>query len=83
MSQPVIGTLWWIASNLEEAEAWQKELQEKGAFDVGIQTEEDSELVDVLIKLDRATANEVVGYEIEPDEWLEDSYMKEYGTAAA
>lgn len=65
-----IGRLWWSADNLKEALQWQSEYLEKGALAVELKPENDRAVVDVLITLDMSTASHVLGYEVQPEEWL-------------
>jgi len=65
-----IGRLWWSADNLKEALQWQSECLAKGAVAVELKPENDRAVVDVIITLDKSTANNVVGYDVEPEEWL-------------
>jgi len=65
-----LGTLWWNADHIQEARAWATSFLARGAEDVVLKPERDSERVTVLITLDRSRANEIMGYEIENEEWL-------------
>lgn len=65
-----IGRLWWSADNMEEAQQWQREYMEKGALAVELKPEDDRAVVDVIITLTVSTASKVVGYEVQPDEWM-------------
>lgn len=66
-----MGEVWWIAGSLPEAQRWEAELTAKGAK-VEIKPEEDRPAVHVIITLDCARANEILGYEVGDDEWLEE-----------
>lgn len=66
-----VGRLWWSAESMEEALQWQNEYMSKGALSVELKPEDDRAVVDVIISLDMSTANEVVGYEVGPEEWLQ------------
>jgi len=55
---------------MEEALQWQSEYMAKGAIQVELKPENDRTVVDVLLTLDKRTANDVVGYEVQPEEWL-------------
>lgn len=63
------GRIWWSAENLAEAQKWQSDLTAKGAS-VELRPESDREVVDVIITLERARANEILGYEVDAEEWL-------------
>lgn len=65
-----VGRLWWSADNMEEAQQWQREYMEKGALAVELKPEDDRAVVDVIITLTVSTASKVVGYEVQPDEWM-------------
>lgn len=67
---PEKGTLWWNAESMAEAEAWRADLLAQGCDSVELKPEADSEHVRVLITLDRARANEILGYPVEEEEWL-------------
>ena len=65
-----IGKIWWSAENLAEAQQWEAALTAKGAR-VELRPESDRAIVHVIITLERARANEIFGYEVGPEEWLE------------
>ncbi len=67
------GKIWQIADNAIEAEQWKTELLAKGADHVELKTEINVEQVDVIITLDRARATEILGYDVEESEWLDES----------
>ncbi|MBP4081293.1 hypothetical protein [Aeromonas sp. MrichA-1] len=71
-STPMFGKLWWSADNMTEAEQWKADLIQKGATSVELKPEDDREIVDVIITLPLDKANEIVGYNIDPEEWLVD-----------
>lgn len=64
------GTLWWSADNMEEAKAWEEKYLGLGADKVELKPDTNSERVQVLITLNRGRANEIMGYEVEEEEWL-------------
>ena len=66
-----IGRIWWCADSLVEAQRWEAELTAKGAK-VELRPEDDRPVVDVIITLDCARANEILGYAVGSDEWLEE-----------
>lgn len=65
-----VGRLWWSADNLAEAQQWQRDFMAKGALAVELKPEDDRAVVDVIITLRVSMASEVVGYEVQPEEWL-------------
>jgi len=67
------GKIWWSADNLAEAKQWETDLLSKGAISVVLKPEDDRENVQVLITLDRSKANEILGYAVDEEEWLDES----------
>lgn len=65
--------IWQIADNATEAEQWKAELLGKGADHVELKTANNVEQVDVIITLDCARATEILGYDVEDSEWLDES----------
>lgn len=65
-----LGRLWWCADNIEEAQQWKCDYMAKGAIAVDLKPEQDRAVVNVILTLDMSTANDVVGYEVQPGEWL-------------
>lgn len=68
--KPESGTLWWNADSMAEAKAWEADLLNRGAEKVEMKPDVDSERVRVLITLDRARAEGILGYPVEMEEWL-------------
>lgn len=66
-----IGKIWWCADNMDEALQWQADLTAKGA-QVELKPEDDRPIVDVIITLDCGRANEILGYEVGVEEWLDE-----------
>lgn len=64
------GKLWWIAYDQLQAEDWKAKLLNKGAVSVELRPQAGKESVDVIITLPLNTANDVVGFEIWSDEWV-------------
>ncbi len=64
-----VGRIWWSADNLAEAQQWEADLTDKGAR-VELRPESDREIVDVIITLERARAKEILGHEVDPEEWM-------------
>ena len=69
VTAPQMGRIWWSASSPAEAELWRAEYTAKGAL-VELKPEDDRPVVDVLITLDRAKANAILGYDVAEHEWL-------------
>lgn len=70
VQKPEKGTLWWNADNMAEAKGWEADLLKRGADKVEMRADPGSERVRVFISLDRARANEIMGYPVEDEEWL-------------
>ena len=69
--QPATGKIWHNADSLAEAEQWKVDLLAKGAIHVELKPETDRSIVSVIITLDRSRANEILGYEVAEEEWLD------------
>lgn len=65
------GKIWHIADNVAEAEQWRADLLAKGATHVELKPEAGRSIVHVIITLDRSRANEILGYEVGEEEWLD------------
>lgn len=65
-----MGKLWWMASNLAEAQEWNSSLTAKGAI---VEIKADEENVDVFITLERSRAVEILGYPVADGDWLDES----------
>lgn len=71
VTPPKLGRIWWAADTPQEAERWQADYLAKGASNVELKPRDDgTSLVDVIITLDRARANEILGYQVEEEEFL-------------
>lgn len=68
----LLGRLWFIADNVNEAVIWQREYLFKGAAYVRLEPEPDRPQVHVFITLDKAEAKDIVGYTPDEEEWMED-----------
>lgn len=66
MTNDQYGYLWWIADNQAELDSWSHLEIDKTERDP------DSERIHVIIRVELARAAEILGYEPEPEEWLED-----------
>lgn len=65
------GSIWHIADSPAEAEEWRKKYLANGATSVRIEAHPDqSGRHDVVIRLPRSRANEILGYEVGEEEWL-------------
>ncbi|WP_455233590.1 hypothetical protein [Geopseudomonas aromaticivorans] len=68
--QAVTGRIWWCADNMAEAQRWKADLLNKGALSVELKPEEGREVVDVIITLERVKAAEILGGEIDDEQWM-------------
>ncbi|WP_338924367.1 hypothetical protein V0M98_32670 (plasmid) [Pseudomonas silesiensis] len=66
-----VGHMWWRASDQAEAETMKAELLEKGVIEVRLSEPDEQGMLDVFFTLDRDHANEILGYEVGDEEWLE------------
>src|SRR3989344_4176988 len=67
-----IGKIWQCADNMTEAKQWESDLLAKGAIKVELKPEDDRPIVDVIVTLDCCKANEILGYDVESHEWMEE-----------
>lgn len=67
------GRLWGIAENQLELEEWKKEWEGKPIEIVETNTtgHQDSERINVIYELDKNSASDLLGYEVDEEEWLE------------
>lgn len=68
------GKLWWIADDQAELYAWKKEWEGKPIEIIGVNASghQGSTRMNVIFQLEKAQANELLGYEVEEEEWLEE-----------
>ncbi len=72
------GSIWHIADSAAEAEKWRKKYLANGATSVRIEAHPDrSGRHDVVIRLARERANEILGYEVGEEEWLTEEQGQE------
>lgn len=67
-----IGRLWWIAEDDQEAQEMQADLIAKGCTILAADKRSDDGRHDITFSLPKAKANEMLGYEVEEEEWLID-----------
>lgn len=72
--EPGMGRMWWIADNQEELDQWKREWEGKPITVISVNGEghEGSTRMNVIFELEKAKANELLGYEVEEEEWLEE-----------
>ena len=68
---PITGKIWHNAESMDEAEQWKVDLLAKGATHVEIKPDAGRSIVSVIITLDRIRANEILGYDVGEEEWLD------------
>lgn len=67
------GTIWWIADDIAELASWLEDWKGKPIILKKVEAHMDgSTRMDVLFELDREQANELLGYEVGVDEWLDE-----------
>lgn len=66
-----VGHIWWRAQDQAEADAMKADLLAKGVIEVRVSQPDVSGMHDVFFSLDRDHANEILGYEVEDEEWVE------------
>lgn len=66
-----VGHMWWRASDHAEAETMKADLLAKGVIEVRLSEPDEQGMLDVFFTLDRDHANEILGYEVGDEEWLE------------
>lgn len=64
--------MWWIADNDAEAVEMKADLEAKGCKIVKDKKEDESERHHIIFSLPKAKANEMLGYQVEEEEWLVD-----------
>lgn len=66
-----IGLLWWVFESEAEWTAWRDEMQPKGVQVLDVNRILQQGRINVTFSLLKARANEILGYEVNEDEWLE------------
>lgn len=66
-----LGKIWWNADTMAAAVSMQAEYLSKGAKAVELLPEDDRPIVGVIITLDKSRAKEILGHDVDQDEWLE------------
>jgi hypothetical protein len=70
---PGIGRLWWIADNEAELKEWCQTYVARGAVIEDVEPHQDgTSLLNVTLALPKDRAKEILGYEPDDEEWLED-----------
>lgn len=64
--------LGWLADSVAEAQTWRDEYTARGARIVKIQPVIGTPLQSVVIGVSPANANEVLGFEVDPIDWLDE-----------
>jgi hypothetical protein len=67
-----VGHIWWRAQDQAEAETMQADLLAKGVIEVRLSEPDVTGMLDVFFSLDRDHANEILGYEVGEEEWLDE-----------
>lgn len=67
-----IGRLWWIADNEAELDEWRQTYVARGAVIEDVQPHQGgTPLLNVTLALPKDRAKEILGYEPDDEEWLE------------
>lgn len=67
-----VGHMWWRANDQAEADTMKADLLAKGVIEVKLSEPDVTGMHDVLFSLDRDHANEILGYEVGEEEWLDE-----------
>lgn len=65
-----VGEIWWIFDTAEELADWKKAVGD-GVTIISERTDQVFEVIHVTFEIEKAKANQVLGYEVGEDEWLE------------
>lgn len=66
-----IGHIWWRASDQAEADAMKADLLAKGVFEVRMSDPDSIGYLDLFFTVNRDRADEILGYAVGEDEWID------------